>query len=103
MCVCVLQVVHHNIELVQHFGGAVVDSMHSDGSSQTGGMVPAMAGAGAGRAASPAAGGAGVLHHQGGNTHSSVDHSAAGLKQRAAAARPQADVQMTQLRGDADD
>lgn len=99
----------HNLELVQHFGGAVVDSvqqhgMHSDGSSQTGGMVPAMAGAAAGGASSPAGGGAGALHHQGGNTHSSVNHSVAGLKQRAAA-RAQADggVQMMQLRGDADE
>lgn len=95
-----LQVVHHNVELVQHFGGAVVDSVQhaADGSSQTGGMVPAMAGAAAGGASSPA----GVA---GGNTHSSVNHSAAGLKQRAPA-RAQADggVQMTQLnRGDADE
>lgn len=82
--------------MVQHFGGAVVDSvqqgMHSDGSSHTAGLAPAMAGAGAGHG-SPV----GALQ---GNAHS-VNHSAAGLKQRAAA-RAQDGVQMTHLKAGGD-
>jgi hypothetical protein len=99
VAVLCLQVVRHNVELVQHFGGAVVDSVQQgvqpDASSHTAGLAPAMAGAGAGGGSH-----AGALQHQG-NTHS-VNHSAAGLKQRAAA-RAQDGVQMTQLRAGAGD
>ena len=100
VAVCPVQVMQHNMELVQHFGGAVVESvqqgMHPDASSHTAGLVPAAAGAGA------AGGGgnshAGSLQHQG-NVHA-VGHSAAGLKQRAAARAAQEGVQMTQLKTD---
>jgi hypothetical protein len=94
-----LQVIHHNVELVQHFGGAVVESvqqgMQPDASSHTAGAAPAVAGAGAGGGSH-----AGALHHQG-NSHN-VNHSVAGLKQRTAA-RAQDGVQMTQLRAGAGD
>jgi hypothetical protein len=94
----VLQVIHNNVELLQRFSGAVVESvqqgMHPDASSQTAGFVPAAAGAGGG-------GHAGSLQPQG-NSHG-IGHSAAGLKQRASAARAQDGVQMTQLRAGADD
>lgn len=98
----VVQVIHHNVELLQHFGGAAVEAvqqgMHADGSNHSPARVPAAAGAGAGGGA----GHAGVLQHQG-NSHS-ISHSAAGLKQRAAG-RVQEGVQMTQLNagGDAAD
>jgi hypothetical protein len=95
-----LQVFQHNVELLQHFSGAVVESvqqgMHPDASSQTTGLVPAAAGAGAG-----GGGHAGSLQPQGKSQN--IGHSAAGLKQRAAAARAQDGVQMTQLRAGTDD
>jgi hypothetical protein len=90
-CHC-LQVVQHNMQLVQHFTGAVVESvqhgMHPDASSQTAPLVPAAAGAGGGGVRLD-----GNANHS--STHTS-SHSAAGLKQRPAA-RAQDGVQMTQL------
>lgn len=87
------QVLHHNVELIQHFTGAVVESvqqgMHQpDSNSHTAGLVPAAAGAGAG-------GGVHALHAQ---HHQGANHSAAGLKQRRQ--QEAAGVQMTSLARD---
>ena len=106
VCMCgrsvLLQVMQRNVETVQRLSGNVAESVQQGlhHQSQDSGLVPAYAGA----AAAPAGRAqhtAGMLQQHGG-AHN-IGQSAAGLKQRPAAARVQDGIELTQQQVDGDE